>query len=132
MDSSCVAAPVTNGGISDMLEEPAPGPAVLRVTAPTKPVQPKKAKALDLFISMSRRVQTFLFVKLDRSDSEAENTLLSTQTLRTRVVERRILLSEQHWGLCQTPWACTVTCITCDESFRPNENISLLHAFLIE
>jgi hypothetical protein len=90
----CVAAPVTNGGISDMLEEPAPGPAVLRVTAPTKPVQPKKAKALDLLTSMSRRVQTFLFVKFDRSDSEAENTLRSTQTLRTRVVERRILLSE--------------------------------------
>jgi hypothetical protein len=61
-----------------MLEEPTPDPTVLRVTAPTKPVQPKKAKALDLFISMSRRLQNFLLVKFDRSDSEAENTLLST------------------------------------------------------
>lgn len=42
--ATSIEAPVTNGGISDMLEAPAPGPSVLRVTAPTNPTQPKKTK----------------------------------------------------------------------------------------
>ncbi|KAL2067163.1 hypothetical protein VTL71DRAFT_1587 [Oculimacula yallundae] len=38
------ATTATNGDVSDMLEQPAAGPSVLRVTAPTNPSQPKKAK----------------------------------------------------------------------------------------
>jgi hypothetical protein len=37
--------PVVNGGISDMLEAPTPGPSVLRVIAPTNQTEPKKSKA---------------------------------------------------------------------------------------
>jgi len=36
--------PVTDGGIDDMLEASAPGPSVLKITAPANPSQPKKAK----------------------------------------------------------------------------------------
>lgn len=38
------SAPV-NGDVSDMLEKPSDGPSVLKITAPTKPAQQKKAKA---------------------------------------------------------------------------------------
>ncbi|KAE9376836.1 hypothetical protein N431DRAFT_436075 [Stipitochalara longipes BDJ] len=43
LNATTVASPVTNG-VSDMLEKPAPGPSVLRVTSPTNPSQPKKEK----------------------------------------------------------------------------------------
>ena len=42
--ATSIEVPVTNGGISDMLEAPVPGPSVLRVTAPTNPVLAKKTK----------------------------------------------------------------------------------------
>ncbi|KAG4437388.1 hypothetical protein IFR05_007113 [Cadophora sp. M221] len=38
------AMTATNGDVSDMLEKPAAGPSVLRVTAPTNPAPVKKAK----------------------------------------------------------------------------------------
>ncbi|KAH7330127.1 hypothetical protein BKA65DRAFT_51767 [Rhexocercosporidium sp. MPI-PUGE-AT-0058] len=38
------ATTATNGDVSDMLEKPASGPSVLRVTAPTNPAPAKKAK----------------------------------------------------------------------------------------
>jgi hypothetical protein len=43
LSATTFASPVTNG-VSDMLEKPAPGPSVLRVTSPTNPSQAKKEK----------------------------------------------------------------------------------------
>jgi hypothetical protein len=43
--ATTVEVPVTNGGISDMLQAPAPGPSVLRVTARTTQTQPRKAQS---------------------------------------------------------------------------------------
>ena len=43
LDATTVASPVASG-VSDMLEKPAPGPSVLRVTSPTNPQKPKKEK----------------------------------------------------------------------------------------
>jgi hypothetical protein len=45
LEATSIDSPVTNGGISDMLEAPAAGPSTLRITSPTNPTQPKKAKA---------------------------------------------------------------------------------------
>ncbi|KAE8443071.1 hypothetical protein EG329_002394 [Mollisiaceae sp. DMI_Dod_QoI] len=42
--ATTTAEPIASGDVSDMLEKPADGPAVLRVTAPTKPSEPKKQK----------------------------------------------------------------------------------------
>ncbi|KAN0117296.1 hypothetical protein V8E51_003273 [Hyaloscypha variabilis] len=42
-NATTIDSPVTNG-VSDMLEKPAPGPSVLRVTSPTNPPQQKKEK----------------------------------------------------------------------------------------
>jgi hypothetical protein len=43
LGATTIMTPVTNG-ISDMLEKPAPGPSVLRVTSPTNPSKPTKEK----------------------------------------------------------------------------------------
>jgi len=48
---------VTSSGISDMLEAPAPGPSVLKVTAPTNPTPPKNAKAPAAFAPAETKKQ---------------------------------------------------------------------------
>jgi hypothetical protein len=44
LSATTIASPVTNGGVSDMLEKPSPGPSVLKITPPTNPTQPKKSQ----------------------------------------------------------------------------------------
>jgi hypothetical protein len=44
LSAATIASPVTNGGVSDMLERPSPGPSVLKITPPTNPTQPRKSK----------------------------------------------------------------------------------------
>jgi hypothetical protein len=44
LSATTIASPVTNGGVSDMLEKPSPGPSILKITPPTNPTQPKKPK----------------------------------------------------------------------------------------
>lgn len=44
LSATTIASPVTNGGVSDMLEKPSPGPSVLKITPPTQPTKPKKSQ----------------------------------------------------------------------------------------
>ena len=45
LNATKMPSQITNGDISDMLEAPAPGPSILRVTAPATSAQPKKVKS---------------------------------------------------------------------------------------
>jgi hypothetical protein len=64
--------PITNGGISDMLEAPAPGPSVLRVTSPTNSAPPKKAKAPAAFEQTETKKQRQNRKKAELKKAERE------------------------------------------------------------
>lgn len=64
--------PVTNGGISDMLEAPAPGPSILRVTSPANPAPPKKVKAPAAFEQAETKKQRQNRKKAELKKAERE------------------------------------------------------------
>ena len=64
--------PITNGGISDMLEAPAGGPSVLKITSPTNPVPSKKAKAPVAFEQMETKKQRQNRKKAELKKAERE------------------------------------------------------------
>jgi hypothetical protein len=83
-----MSSPVTNGGISDMLEKPAPGPSVLRVTEPTNPSPQKKAKPQTTFETAETKKQRqnrkkAEAKKLAREEDEKERKKLMEQQRRT-------------------------------------------------
>jgi len=79
--------PVTSGGINDMLEAPAAGPSVLRVTAPTNPTQQKKPKAPAFEQAESKKARQNRkkaeAAKLQREADEKERKKLAEQQRRT-------------------------------------------------
>jgi hypothetical protein len=87
LSASTIASPVTNG-VSDMLEKPAPGPSVLRVTSPTNPSQPKKEKMAPTSESAETKKQRqnkkkAEAKKLQREQEEQERKLLMEKQRRT-------------------------------------------------
>lgn len=79
-------APPVNGDISDMLEAPARGPAVLRVTEPSGPVRPKKEKARPAFEPVETKKQ-----RQNRRKAE-----LNKQAREEQEKERRVLMEKQR------------------------------------
>lgn len=75
------------GGVSDMLEQPAAGPKVLKVSAPTKPApQPKKAKAPAEPEETKKQRQNRLKneqAKAEREQAEKERVKLAEKQRRT-------------------------------------------------
>jgi hypothetical protein len=107
--ATAIDAPVTNGGISDMLEEPTPGPAVLRVTAPTNPVQPKKAKAPAATepVETKKQRQNRKKAELKKMEREADEkerkALLEKQRRTAREAEGRAAKDGSTFTNAQTP-----------------------------
>ena len=57
LSATTMASPVTNGDISDMLEAPAAGPAILKITEPATPSRPKKAKSQPIIEAQETKKQ---------------------------------------------------------------------------
>lgn len=95
MTATALDTPVANGGISDMLEAPAPGPSILRITEPTNPTKPKKSKAPAAFEAVETKKQRqnrkkAEAKKFDREDEEKDRkTLMEKQRRAAREAEGR-------------------------------------------
>lgn len=94
LSATTMASPVTNG-VSDMLEKPAAGPSVLRVTSPTNPSQPKKEKMPAAFEAVETKKQRqnrkkAEAKKLQREEEEkARQVLMEKQRRTAREAEGR-------------------------------------------
>ena len=80
--------PINSGDVSDMLEAPAPGPSVLRVTEPTNPDPPTKAKPQTNFEPAQTKKQRqnakkAQAQKMAREEDEKERKRLLEQQRRT-------------------------------------------------
>ncbi|KAF4632416.1 hypothetical protein G7Y89_g5708 [Cudoniella acicularis] len=86
LNATAMASPVTNGGVSDMLEQPTPGPSVLKITEPTTPARPKKAKAPATFEAVETKKQ-----RQNRKKAEAKK-----EAREEEEKERKILMEKQR------------------------------------
>jgi hypothetical protein len=107
--ATSIEAPVSNGGISDMLEAPAAGPSVLRVTAPTNPTRPKKAKVQADYEPAETKKQRqnrkkAELKKLAREEEEKERKVLLEKQRRTaREAEGRAAKDGSTFMAAQVP-----------------------------
>jgi hypothetical protein len=137
--ATTVEVPVTNGGISDMLEAPAPGPSILRVTAPTNPVQPKAARpqAAPETVETKKQRQNRKKAELKKAAREEEEKerkiLLEKQRRTAREAEGRAAKDGSAFMAAKTPannvWSAPP--VPADSNAEPSKgkSIDLLDTF---
>lgn len=110
LSATTMASSVTNG-ISDMLEKPATGPSILRVTSPTKPSQPKKEKMPAAFEAVETKKQRqnrkkAEAKKLQREEEEkARQVLMEKQRRTAREAEGRAAKDGSTFMVAKAPSA---------------------------
>ncbi|RDL42090.1 uncharacterized protein BP5553_02069 [Venustampulla echinocandica] len=80
-----MASSVTNGGISDMLEKPAAGPSILKITEPLNPSRPNKPKP-----------QSFEAVESKKQRQNRKKTEAKKQAREEDEKERKVLMEKQR------------------------------------
>lgn len=81
-----LASTVANGDVSDMLEKPAAGPSILRVTSPTTPAVTKNAKP----------AATYGVQETKKQRQNRKKTELAKQAREEQENERKVLLEKQR------------------------------------
>jgi hypothetical protein len=136
LSATTIASPVSNG-VSDMLEKPAPGPSVLRVTSPTNPSQPKKEKKAPTIESAETKKQRQNKKKAEakkqqREEEEQQRKVMMEKQRRTaREAEGRAAKDGTAFMAAKTPSASawtgkTPTAPTNGKKLTPANNFELL------
>jgi len=109
LGATTMASPVANGDVSDMLEARAPGPSVLRVTSPTTPAVPKKAKpaptheVTETKKQRQNRKKAEEKKKAREEDEEERKKLLEKQRRTAREAEGRAAKDGSKFMAAQSP-----------------------------
>lgn len=137
--ATAVEVPVSNGGISDMLEAPAPGPSVLRVTAPTNPTQPKKARqqATPEPAETKKQRQNRKKAELKKAAREEEEqerkVLLEKQRRTAREAEGRAAKDGSAFMAAKTPannaWTASTASANKNPEASTGKSVELLDTF---
>ena len=136
LGATTIMTPVTNG-ISDMLEKPATGPSVLRVTSPTNPSKPAKEKVASATETAETKKQRqnkkkAEAKKLQREQEEQERKVLMEKQRRTaREAEGRAAKDGSTFMAAKAPSASAWTGNTPDAPTNgkkavPTNNFQLL------
>jgi hypothetical protein len=137
--ASSADALVTNGGISDMLEAPAAGPSVLRITAPTtlpKSKKPKTQAASEPAETKKQRQnrKKAELKKLAREEEEKERKVLLEKQRRTaREAEGRAAKDGSKFMAAKTPattvWTAPAVATNGKTEAKNESTIELLDTF---
>jgi hypothetical protein len=138
LSATTMASPVTNG-VSDMLEKPAAGPSVLRVTSPTNPSQPKKEKMPATFETVETKKQRqnrkkAEAKKLQREEEEKERKVLMEKQRRTaREAEGRAAKDGSAFMAAKAPsapvWTGSTPAAVKGNTPAPANNFELLDTY---
>ena len=139
LSATAVEVPVTNGGISDMLEAPAPGPSVLKVTAPTNPVQSKKARPqaapepAETKKQRQNRKKAELKKAAREEEEEERKVLLEKQRRTAREAEGRAAKDGSAFMATKTPannaWTAPQASTSSNAGASKGKSIDLLDTF---
>ncbi|KAH6678266.1 hypothetical protein B0J14DRAFT_534440 [Halenospora varia] len=137
LNATSTASPIPSGGVSDMLEQPAPGPSVLKITEPTKPVAQKKAKAPASFEPVETKKQRQNKKKAElkkeaREQEEKERKVLQEKQRRTaREAEGRAAKDGSTFMASKAPAeSAWVAPPTSSNGAKPdNSNVELLDTY---
>ncbi len=132
-------AKAVNGDVSDMLEKPAPGPSVLKINAPTKPVQAKKTKTEAPATPTEGKQQKKNKKKAQQAkalkeEAEAERKEKLEKQLKTaRVAEGRAAKDGSTFLAAQSPsssaWTAPAANANCGNTATAGPKVELLDTY---